>query len=81
MWHVANIKATLGIISRGVHRLKLAKTTYTVTEVVNCLLDCNLTEFLPGPLADSLVLKSDRTMKELDEENVKFWLDAVAALT
>jgi hypothetical protein len=55
--------------------------TYTVTEVVNCLLDWSLTEFLPGPLAVRTFLKSARTTKWSDEEKVKFWLEAVAELT
>ena len=54
---------------------------YTITEVVYCLFDMILKEFLPGPSGSRTVVESARRIKWSGDEKLKFWLSAVAAST
>jgi hypothetical protein len=69
---VSYIEAKQRVVSDLLYVAEKRIKTYTATWVVYTLFDLILTEFLPGPLGLSVVLKSERRMNVLLEAKVKF---------
>jgi hypothetical protein len=61
LWHVPYVETVHSLLSLRENLNNVR--AYMTTEVLNCLFEVSRTEFLPGPDAESLVLKSVRSTK------------------